>query len=101
MRRYLWYAGKKKGIIVTQDYFNAMFEFVSSMLLMINVVRLYRDKKLAGVSIIPTVFFILWGVWNLYYYPSLNQTWSFVGGIFVVVVNAVWLVLAIYYRRKK
>lgn len=82
------------------DHFNALFEFVSAMLLMINVIRLYKDKKLQGVSIVPTMFFTVWGFWNLYYYPSLNQLWSFIGGIFVVVVNLIWVIMALYYRRR-
>lgn len=85
---------------MSSDHFNALFEFISAMLLMINVVRLYKDKKLQGVSIVPTMFFTLWGFWNLYYYPSLNQFWSFVGGIFVVVVNLIWVIMALYYRSR-
>ena len=45
-------------------------------------------------------FFTSWGVWNLYYYPTLHQWASFVGGIFLVLGNGTWVIMAAYYERK-
>ena len=82
------------------DSINALFEILASLFLLINIFRIYKDKRLSGVSIIPTVFYSLWGFWNPYYYPSLCQWWSFVAGISVVITNVAWVVMAVYYRRK-
>jgi len=86
---------------MTPDVINGFFEFIGGCFLCLNVKNLYRDKKLQGVSWLPTVFMSSWGVWNLYYYPSLNQWWSFWGGLWIVSVNTVWLGMIYYYYIKR
>lgn len=81
------------------DLINGLFEFVGGALNWLNVRQLMRDKKLRGVSKIPTVLFTVWGFWNLYYYPVLGQWSSFVGGLVIVSANFVWVVLAWKYRK--
>ncbi len=83
------------------DIINGCFELLGGILNFINVYRVYKDKKLSGVSLIPTLFFTLWGFWNLYYYPHLNQWWSFFGGLIIVIANLAWVALAIYYTKIK
>jgi ABC-type transport system involved in cytochrome c biogenesis permease subunit len=83
------------------DGINCAFEFGGALMLLLNVFRLVKDKRIAGVAILPTAFFAVWGVWNLAYYPSLGQWASFVGGVAVVVVNSVWVGLALHYSRRK
>lgn len=82
------------------DLINACFEFSGGGLLIINVVKIIQHKGIRGISWIPTFFFSLWGGWNLYYYPSLNQWFSFASGILVFVVNVTWIGLVFYYKRK-
>ena len=88
--------------VVTNDTINGLFEFCSSLFLAYNVVRLRKAKEVQGVSILTVAFFSLWGCWNLYYYPSIDQNFSFLGGIAVVSVNTTWVALAVWYtyRRK-
>lgn len=83
------------------DLINGFFEAGLALLLTLNIKHLVRDKKVSGVSMYPAVFVTLWGFWNLLYYPSLHQWFSFVGGLGVVLGNCTWLGLALYYRRKK
>lgn len=82
------------------DIVNGIFESVSGLLLWNNVRILIKQKQVRGVSVLTTAIFALWGYWNLYYYPSLNQTMSFIGGLVVVSANTAWVVLAIYYTKK-
>lgn len=82
------------------DAVNAVFELGSAALLTLNIRRLSRDKKLAGVSIIPTSFFSLWGAWNLIYYASLGQTLSWFAGMAVFMMNTCWVMLALYYSYR-
>jgi len=82
------------------DLINSLFEFCGGLFLAFNVFKLYRDKKVRGVHWLPTLFFTSWGFWNLFYYPHLNQWLSFFGGIFLVTVNAIWLMQMIYYRDR-
>jgi hypothetical protein len=82
------------------DLINGIFELGSGLLQIINVVKLYKDKELKGISVYPMMFFTLWGFWNLYYYPILGQTMSFIGGLFIVATNVTWLYLVFYYWKK-
>ena len=81
------------------DIINGSFELCSGLFQIMNIYSLYKDKKVRGVSLYPFILFTLWGVWNLYYYPSLNQTFSFIGGIVIVISNIIWLSLAYKYRK--
>lgn len=83
------------------DLINALFESISGIALWNNVRILFRDKKIKGVSVLTTIFFTLWGYWNLFYYPHLNQILSFLGGLLVVSANTTWVILAIRYRKKR
>ena len=87
--------------MIWQDFVNGSFEFCAGLLLWWNVRIILKDKKIRGVSILPSAVFGLWGFWNLYYYPFLKQILSFLGGIFVVFANTTWVVLAIYYTLKE
>lgn len=81
------------------DSINALFEFGGASLLFLNVRQLWLDKRLAGVRILPTAWYSCWGFWNLYYYHSLNQTFSWLAGFIVVAANTSWVVLAMMYRK--
>ena len=82
------------------DIVNGCFEGSAALFQLINVVALYKDKEVKGVRALPIAFFSLWGVWNLYYYPSLSQIFSFIGGLGIVIVNLIWVILMIYYNRR-
>ena len=82
------------------DIINGCFELFGGVFVLNHCRAVLRDKKVAGVSIISSMFFLSWGIWNLYYYPVLNQWCSFVGGIFLALTNAFWISLLIYYRNQ-
>ena len=71
------------------DVGNGLFESVGAVVCWLNVARLRRDKQVKGVCWSVQVFFTAWGFWNLYYYPSLNQWLSFIGGTFLALGNLV------------
>ena len=81
------------------DIVNGLFELVGSILVWTNVYKLHKDKKISGIFWPVTAFFATWGFWNLYYYPSLGQMWSFYGGLILVVGNTIWVIMAVYYKR--
>jgi hypothetical protein len=83
------------------DLINGSFELLSGLFTILNIVKLVKDKELKGISYIPIVFFTIWGIWNLYYYPSLNQIYSFIGGLMITTVNLIWIILLFYYKWKK
>lgn len=81
------------------DALNGAFELLGGVVLWQNVRRLRQDKQVRGADWRVTGFFMAWGVWNLYFYPHLEQWLSFTGGLCIVAANAVWLYYAIKYRR--
>jgi hypothetical protein len=81
------------------DIVNGGFEFFGGAFNWLNVRRLMIDKKLRGVSKLPTIIFTTWGVWNIWYYPHLGQWMSFWGGTVIVGANMFWCYLAWKYRH--
>ena len=81
------------------DLINGAFELLGGFFILNHCRVVVKDKCVAGVSVISTIFFTGWGVWNLYYYPSLGQWASFVGGLFIVAANMVWIGLMLKYRK--
>jgi len=84
---------------VTPDVINAFYEAFGGALIGMSIWRLYKDGQVKGVSLVPVVFFATWGYWNLYFYPALEQWWSFWGGVLMVTMNTVWLLQMAWYIR--
>jgi len=85
---------------VSPDFVNGLFEMLGGAFILNHCRVLYRDKMVRGVSIISTAFFFAWGVWNLYYYPHLDQWWSFAGGLVIVLGNCLWVGMMLYYSAR-
>jgi len=81
------------------DLINGGFEIFGGAAMALNVLKLYKDKKTRGVNWSTQVFFTSWGFWNLYYYPSLGQWVSFLGGLSLVIANAFYIALMWRYRK--
>jgi hypothetical protein len=86
---------------LTNDMINGALEFGGSLFLFRNCWMLYEDKVVKGVSPWATFYFFSWAVWNLFFYPSLNQYWSWIGGMCIGLSQFVWIVLALWYRFNK
>lgn len=82
------------------DDINGAFEFLGGIALWGNVWRLWKDKKVSGVNWQATFFFMSWGVWNCFYYPSLDQWASFLGGLFICSANLAWCSLLWYLTHR-
>ncbi|KRB73470.1 hypothetical protein [Noviherbaspirillum sp. Root189] len=86
---------------MTADTINGLFEAFASLMILNHARVLYRDKLVRGISIVSVMFFFAWGVWNLYYYPTLGQMFSFWCGIAVVIANATWTGMLLFYSYRK
>lgn len=82
------------------DLINALFEVFGAIFLSLNCFRLYKDKVVKGVSMLPTIFYSSWGAWNVFFYPVNGFILSGIAGVLVLLVNMVWLGMAWYYREK-
>lgn len=87
--------------MMLNDTVNGIFESCGAFFILQSVIKLHRDKVVRGVSWIHSSFFAAWGYWNLYYYPSLDQWFSFWGGIGIVTTNTIWLMQIVYYEHKE
>lgn len=85
---------------MTPDHMNALFEFIGGCMIWMNCLAVYRDQKVAGVRWWTTGFFAAWGLWNIFYYPHLDQFWSFYAGLYIVAANVAWVALLIYYSKR-
>lgn len=86
-------------IIDINDLINALFELSAGFFVFLSVRKTLQDKRVQSVNWLTTAFFAVWGIWNLYYYPSLDQWYSFIGGISVAFMNTWWFFLLIYYSK--
>lgn len=87
--------------MIWPDVVNGSFELLAGFACWLHVRALWHSKRVQGVSIISFAFFTVWGYWNMFYYPHLEQWFSFFGGFAIVVMNTVWVVLAITYTRRR
>jgi len=85
---------------MTPDIINGSFELLASPFILFSILKLYKDKKVKGISWVHISYFTLWAFWNLYYYPFLNQWCSFIGGIAIMLTNTYYTGLLIYYTIK-
>ena len=82
---------------MTPDHINGLFELAGSLNIWWCCWCVYQHKGYAGVTPAILVFFLSWGGWNLYYYPHLHQSWSFLGGVSMFIADAAWGWLMLYY----
>ncbi len=85
--------------MITNDIINGLFELSGGFFVINNCRVLFKDKSIKGVSILSTSFFMTWGMWNVYYYPTLEQWWSFFGGCSLVFTNIIYVLLMLYYKK--
>jgi hypothetical protein len=81
------------------DLINAAFELSAALFVGLNALDIYRKQTVAGHTIPTTMFFWAWGLWNLAYYPHLDQWLSTSGALGVWAANTVLLVLVLKHRK--
>jgi len=86
---------------LTPDMVNSLVELGGAWFTWRNAWQLFKDKSLSGVYWPTNLFFTLFGVWNLYYYTSIAQPYSFYAAILLTMGNATWVAMAINLRFKQ
>lgn len=84
-----------------KDTINALFESSSCIFIGMSILKLHKDKQVKGVDWKHIIFFVVWGFWNMYYYPSLGQWKSFFGGVLITIFNSIWVMQILYYSGKR
>lgn len=83
------------------DIINASFELVGIIAVWLNIRAVLRDKAVKGVSVLNVLFFSLWGYWNIFYYPHLDQFWSGMAAGILAILNSIYFVLLMRYRNAR
>jgi hypothetical protein len=83
---------------MTPDMINGLFETFGAVLVFNHCRVTLRDRAVKGVSIASSALFTLWSVWNTFYYPFLDQWFSFAGTCLLALANGLWVGLLIYFR---
>ena len=86
---------------MTPDIINGLFECFGGVFILQNIRKILKDKMVRGADWRVMTFFTVWGYWNLYYYPFLDQWWSFAGGVAIVITNTIYSSLMIYYIARE
>jgi len=82
------------------DYVNAMFELGMAFCIFLSIRKLCKDRQVKGIHWANVAFPMLWGLFNIVYYPSLEQHASFFAGVVVVAMNAAYLYKINEYRDR-
>lgn len=79
---------------MTPDMINGVMELGGAGFTWMNAWRLHKERRVAGVFWPAWIWFTVWGWWNVAYYHLLDQPFSWVAGIFLVIGNTVWVAMA-------
>ena len=83
------------------DLANAGFEGFGALFTLNHARVLINHKVVRGVSALSVMFFLCWGIFNIFYYHQLDQMFSWAAGIAMTCANAFYVGLLIYYKRKE
>ncbi|XAI95940.1 hypothetical protein [Microcystis phage Mwe-JY26] len=85
---------------MTPDIINAGFQLLAAFLIAMHCRAVWKARDVAGVSIFATFCFALWGVWNVYYFATLGQVWSYYAAYACAAAHAAYMSLLLTFRRK-
>lgn len=82
------------------DIVNGLWEIAGGFFILPSIINILKEKEVKGINWLTPTFFLCWGLWNIYFYPHNNLIFSFYGGIFLAIMNLIWVVLLIKYYKK-
>ena len=83
------------------DLIHGTFGIAITIFTILNIIKLYKDKKVRGVSILFPIYLCIFNTWNIFYLFNLHQILASISGILVLIVNSIWLGQMIYYLKKE
>lgn len=84
---------------MSPDLVNGLFELGGAAVIASQIVVVLRDQRVEGVRWWMPFFFWCWTVWNIPYYASLGQWWSWAAAWLVVATHSVYAGLLWWFRR--
>ena len=83
------------------DLINACLNIGGAIAISTSIYRVLRDKMVRGVHWGMLSFFITWSTWNLVLYTHVGLWYSFLAGILMVLTEATYLFLLIFYSKQE
>ena len=83
------------------DAINGAMEFAGSLAAWANVWTLWRDRGYAGISVLVMVVFAARSLWRGYFYLHLHQPMSVLGGMSSAFAYCLFVILMIYFEKKR
>lgn len=80
------------------DQINSFFISVASIFYFLNLLKLYKDKDVKGISILSIIFFSTWNFWTLYFFWDTEYSLTKNAYIAVAASNILYLSLLFYYK---
>lgn len=81
------------------DIVNGIWEFAGALFVVPSIKNILKTKVSSGITWQTQLFFLLWGLWNVFFYPYNGLTFSFIGGLVLAATNIYWLFLIKKYER--
>ncbi len=83
------------------DIVTAIFDIIFVYNGFVNIMKLYRDKDVRGVSLSYWMLCIAWNAWSTFVvYPTANLLMAqYLCGVLMLQYTA-WLAMAFYYRQR-
>jgi len=88
-------------IKMTPDILNGLFELGGALAIVPSIKSILDKRQAIGIHWAHQLFFCSWGLWNLFYYPNLEQWFSFIGAVVLVLTNLLYTSLVWKYRIRR
>jgi len=82
------------------DIINSAFLILGSFFVILSIIKAWRTREIRGINPLTPAFFLLWSIWNVYFFFTLAVWISFFASIAFMLVNAVWLYLVFKFGDK-
>lgn len=84
---------------MSADLANGLWEAAGSLVGLLASLQVLRDRRVEGTRWWLPLFFWSWCAWNLWYYPAIDQWWSFLGACLMFLSNGTYACLLWWFRR--
>ena len=84
-----------------QDAVKGILELVGASAVLVNVIRIIKDKELKGVSFYYILFSVVANGYAMYFYYILQQWYAFWGVTIYTILVTLWMMLVLGYKGLK
>ncbi len=80
------------------DMINGLILLGGAFVSTLNIHQILKDGSVKGIHWFPTLYFVIWGYWNIIYFYSSSSFISTIGSVVLAIANTTWLLLILYYK---